>query len=188
MRVLHWSKKFTIGEKDKKQKESTLKGKRLRKSVSTISKLFKSTSLRSLKRSSSKNSGQNGSAVLLPLTIKLDSESSEKMRRLRPRSNTLCDRSEMRSILQQRFTQRIMERSIAAVILEAKQELQKEEKEARWSPKSTSVEEQEDVYVPCEFSSVLQHKRSLKKVKNFEEDFYMTMSWSSVKMKDFMKI
>ena len=176
MRVLHWSKKFTIGEKDKKQKESTLKGKRLRKSVSTISILFKSTSLRSLKRSSSKNSGQNGSAVLLPLTIKLDSESSEKMRRLRPRSNTLCDRSEMRSILQQRFTQRIMERSIAAVILEAKQELQKEEKEARWSPKSTSVEEQEDVYVPCEFSSVLQHKRSLKKVKNFEEDFYMTMS------------
>ena len=183
MRVLHWSKKFTIGEKDKinlekvkKHKESTHKGKRLRKSVSTISKLFAATPLRSLKRSSSKNnSRQHGSAVLLPLTIKLDSVSSDQMRRLRPRSQTLCDRSEMRSILQQRFTQRIMERSIAAVILEAKQELQREEKESMWSPQPPFVEEQEDVYVPCEFSSVLKQKSTLKKT-NQEEDFYMTMS------------
>ena len=177
MRVVHWSKKLTFGDKEKqkmklnKTKKDVTKTK-LRKSVSSISKFLYSTPLRSLRsHKSHKEIVTNDSPVLLPLTIRLDSVTSDQVTRLRPRSQTLCNRTELRNILQQRFTQRIMERSIAAVILEAKQELQQEANNNLET--LTEAVEPDDVYVPFEFND---KKMALADKMSFEEDFYMVMS------------
>ena len=175
MKVLSWSQKLSIGDrknivKMRKTKNSELKTQKktvLKKSVSSLSKFLSSTPLRSLRgRSwSSKCSVamDDTSPVLLPLTIRLD---TSNIAATRPRSHTLCaDKSELRSILQQRFTQRIMERSRAAVILEARHQLENE----------NTVEE--DVYVPCEFNNTASNRNVKRKVPTTEqEDFYMTMS------------
>ena len=99
------------------------------------------------------------SPVLLPLTIRLDTGA-----RPRPRATTLGQRSEMRSLLQQRFTQRIMERSRAAVILEARQEIERE----------SIDQEKEDVYVPFDFYAETMKRKSRERQLS-EEDLYMTM-------------
>ena len=178
MKVLSWSQKLSIGDsrnivKIRKTKSSELKSTKktgLKKSVSSLSKFLSSTPLRSLRgrswSSSSKCSvASDDSPVLLPLTIRLDTNIIAANRR-RPRSHTLCaDKSELRNILQQRFTQRIMERSMAAVILEARHQLEEE---------NTNPQEN-DVYVPCEFNRNAIHARQ-KLPKKEEEDAYMTMS------------
>ena len=172
MKVLSWSKKLSFSEKPKlrKTRSSQLKSNKksgLKKSVSSISRfLSSSTPLKSLKNRSKSSVASDDVPVLLPLTIKLENNISSSF--IRPRSQTLCDRSELRSILHQRFRQRIMERSMAAVILEARQQLEKE-------ISNQSSEENEDVYVPFDFN----HQR--RKVRgnipeSDEEDVYMTMS------------
>ena len=175
MKVLSWSQKLSIGDRNivkmRKTKNSELKTNNkkigLKKSVSSLSKFLSSSPLRSLRGRSWSSSSKcsvamdDCSPVLLPLTIRLDSRAA----RARPRSNTLCaDKSELRTILQQRLTQRIMERSRAAVILEARHQLERENINTG----------DEDVYVPCEFNRTT-FKRNVKKVE-IQEDFYMTMS------------
>ena len=118
---------------------------RLRKSVSSLSKLLPS----GLRRQRRTESG-----LLLPLRIKLDNPGS-----LRVRRDSVCDRSEIRLILQQRVTQRIRERSMEAVIMEARTQLQRETRD-------------QDVYVPLDFNK----EREMFKDSNLEEDLYMTMS------------
>ena len=118
---------------------------RLRKSVSSLSKLLPS----GLRRQRRTESG-----LLLPLRIKLDNPGS-----LRVRRDSVCDRSEIRLILQQRVTQRIRERSMEAVIREARTQLQRETRD-------------QDVYVPLDFNK----EREMFKDNNLEEDLYMTMS------------
>ena len=118
---------------------------RLRKSVSSLSKLLPS----GLRRQRRTESG-----LLLPLRIKLDNPGS-----LRVRRDSVCDRSEIRLILQQRVTQRIRERSMEAVIMEARTQLQRETRD-------------QDVYVPLDFNK----EREMFKDNNLEEDLYMTMS------------
>ena len=94
---------------------------------------------------------QNGYVII---RIKLDNPGS-----LRVRRDSMCDRSEIRLILQQRVTQRIRERSMEAVIMEARTQLQRETRD-------------QDVYVPLDFNK----EREMFKDNNLEEDLYMTMS------------
>ena len=74
----------------------------------------------------------------------------------------------MRSLLQQRFTQRIMERSRAAVILEARQEIEREQS------RDIVTQEKEDVYVPFYFHVDTTPRRPRERQPS-EEDLYMTM-------------
>ena len=172
MKVLSWSKKLSFSDKPKlrKTRSSQLKSSKksgLKKSVSSISRfLSSSTPLKSLKNRSKSSVASDDVPVLLPLTIKLENNISSPF--IRPRSQTLCDRSELRSILHQRFRQRIMERSMAAVILEARQQLEKE-------ISNQSSEENEDVYVPFDFN--LERRKVRENIpESDEEDVYMTMS------------
>ena len=178
MKVLSWSQKLSIVDKTvvkmRKTKNSKLKAHKrtgLRKSVSSLSKFLSSSPLRSLRGRSWSSSSKcsvamdDCSPVLLPLTIRID---PGNIAARRPRSNTLCaDKSELRTILQQRFTQRILERSRAAVILEARHQLENEINNTC----------EEDVYVPCEFNNTNRNVKKKKSIKEeLEEDFYMTMS------------
>ena len=177
MKVLSWSQKLSIGDKAivkmRKTKNSELKAHKktgLKKSVSSLSKFLSSSPLRSLRGRSWSSSSKcsvamdDCSPVLLPLTIGID---PGNIGARRPRSNTLCaDKSELRTILQQRFTQRILERSRAAVILEARHQLEKE----------TNNTCEEDVYVPCEFNNTARNVKRKSVKEELEEDFYMTMS------------
>ena len=73
----------------------------------------------------------------------------------------------MRSLLQQRFTQRILERSRANVILEARQEIESERNDP----------EIEDVYVTCDFHLQTPKRRTREtQTLTSEEDPYMTMN------------
>ena len=73
----------------------------------------------------------------------------------------------MRSLLQQRFTQRIIERSRANVILEAMQEIETESKDL----------EMEDIYVTCDFHlQTTKRRTSERQPLTSEEDPYMTMN------------
>ena len=171
MRVLSWSKKLSLSsERRKKCAGDSLKSVKsggrkspLRRSVSSLSRFLSSSSLPlSLRRPRARVIPDHESPVLLPLTIRLDTAS-----RPRPRATTLGQRSEMRSLLQQRFTQRIMERSRAAVILEARQEIERESRDV-----VTQDQEKEDVYVPFDFH--VETKRFTEKQPS-EEDLYMTM-------------
>ena len=173
MRVLSWSKKLSLSsDRHKKAAGDSLKSLKsgprkspLRRSVSSLSRFLSSSSLPlSLRRPRARVIPDHESPVLLPLTISLDTASL----RPRPRATTLGQRSEMRSLLQQRFTQRIIERSRAAVILEARQEIEREQS------RDIVTQEKEDVYVPFEFH-VEQTPRRPRKRQPLEEDLYMTM-------------
>ena len=182
MKVISWSKKLSLGKRQSvksttSKKVNILGAKRipLRKSVSSVSRFLSSTPLKLLRSNSkSKEVATHESPVLMPLTIRLDSDSSDKLVKIRPRSHTLCDRTELRNILHQRVTQRIMERSMAAVILEAKQELKKEHNNINNNDnvlRNNIVED--DVYVPFDFQA---EKKKHESITNSKEDFYMTMS------------
>ena len=145
MKVVSWTRKLSFTHSTSPTKT------RLRKSVTSLSRLL-SPALRRQRRRESK--------VLLPLRIKLDSPCEVVVR-----SNTTArdlDRSQIRLILQQRLSQRIRDRSRAAVIREARTQLARSEKV------------QEDVYVPFDFArerKIFSHNQ-----QGGEEELYMTMS------------
>ena len=159
MKVVSWSKKLSILKPQ--EKGSRRSGPLLRRSVSSISRLLRrhtSTSTTSTTNTSTKCS-------LLPLTIVTSGTAGS----YRSRAQT-WDRTEVRTILHQRLAQRIMERSMAALITEARHQLQAESSR----PASPDTE---DVYVPFDFSRErrrFQQKQRI--VEEEEEDFYMTMS------------
>ena len=101
--------------------------------------------------------------MLLPLRIKLDIP-CEFVVRSPP---TARDRSQIRLLLQQRVSQRIRDRSRAAVIREARTQL------------ARSENVQEDVYVPFDFTR--ERKLGCRHYSNHphqqkEEELYMAMS------------
>ena len=120
--------KFTFPEFDqelnvkaKRVQETPLKGKTpWRRGLSSISKVLLPTPKKVLKKTYVNQHYE--SPILLPLQIKQD-DFPERYQHLRPRSHTVCDRAELRSILNERLRQKIFEKSMAAVIMEAEREL-----------------------------------------------------------------
>ena len=158
MKVVSWSKKLSILKPQ--EKGSRRSGPLLRRSVSSISRLLRrhtSTSTTSTTNTSTKCS-------LLPLTIVTSGTAGS----YRSRAQT-WDRTEVRTILHQRLAQRIMERSMAALITEARHQLQAESSR----PASPDTE---DVYVPFDFSRERRRFQQKQRIVEEEEDFYMTMS------------
>ena len=153
MKVVSWTRKLSFSQSSNQSssQSSSPTRTRLRKSVSSLSRLL-SPSLRRQRRRESK--------VLLPLSIKLDCP-CEVVVRSPP---TARERSDIRLILQQRVSQRIRERSRAAVIREARTQLE------------TEMEVQEDVYVPLDFARERKLWRHSYSHQQEEEELYMTMS------------
>ena len=146
MKIVSWSRKLSFTQSTSQSTSPTKT--RLRKSVSSLSRLL-SPSLRKQRRKENK--------VLLPLRIKLDSP-CEVVVRNRPSTR---DRSQIRLILQERVSQRIRDRSMAAVIMEARTQLETENI-------------QEDVYVPFDFTR--ERKLFRNNTKGIGEELYMAMS------------
>ena len=136
MKVVSWTRKFSVS------KSTSPARTRLRKSVSSLTRLL-SPGLRRERR--------RESCVLLPLRITLE----------RPCELMVEDRSHIRLLLQQRVSQRLRDRSRAAVIREARSQLQ-----------TDNV--QEDVYVPFDFT--MERKLLRHNNQEQEEELYMTMS------------
>ena len=136
MKVVSWTRKFSVS------KSTSPARTRLRKSVSSLTRLL-SPGLRRERR--------RERCVLLPLRITLE----------RPCELVVEDRSHIRLLLQQRVSQRLRDRSRAAVIREARSQLQ-----------TDNV--QEDVYVPFDFT--MERKLLRHNIQELEEELYMTMS------------
>ena len=116
MKVVSWSKKLSILKPQ--EKGSRRSGPLLRRSVSSISRLLRRhTSTSTTSTTSTTNTSTKCS--LLPLTIVTRGTAGS----YRSRAQT-WDRTEVRTILHQRLAQRIMERSMAALITEARHQLQ----------------------------------------------------------------
>ena len=163
MKVVSWSKKLSILKPQ--EKGSRRSGPLLRRSVSSISRLLRRHTSTSTTSTTSTSSSTSTKCSLLPLTIVTSGTAGS----YRSRAQT-WDRTEVRTILHQRLAQRIMERSMAALITEARHQLQAESSR----PASPDTE---DVYVPFDFSRErrrFQQKQRI--VEEEEEDFYMTMS------------
>ena len=164
MKVVSWSKKLSILKPQ--EKGSRRSGPLLRRSVSSISRLLRRHTSTST-TSTSTTSTTSTKCSLLPLTIVTSGTAGS----YRSRAQT-WDRTEVRTILHQRLAQRIMERSMAALITEARHQLQAESSR----PASPDTE---DVYVPFDFSRErrrFQQKQRIVEEEEEEEDFYMTMS------------
>ena len=163
MKVVSWSKKLSIlkpQEKSRRRRSGPL----LRRSVSSISRLLRRHTSTSTSTTCT-TSTSSTKCSLLPLTIVTSGTAGS----YRSRAQT-WDRSEVRTILHQRLAQRIMERSMAALISEARHQLQAESSQP-------ASQDTEDVYVPFDFSRErrrFQQKQRI--VEEEEEDFYMTMS------------
>ena len=142
MKVVSWSKKLSILKPQ--EKGSRRSGPLLRRSVSSISRLLRRHTSTSSSTTSTTNTSTKCS--LLPLTIVTSGTAGS----YRSRAQT-WDRTEVRTILHQRLAQRIMERSMAALITEARHQLQAESSR----PASPDTE---DVYVPFDFSRVIESK------------------------------
>ena len=156
MKVVSWSKKLSIlkpQEKSRRRRSGPL----LRRSVSSISRLLR-------RHTSTSTSTTSTKCSLLPLTIVTSGTAGS----YRSRAQT-WDRSEVRTILHQRLAQRIMERSMAALITEARHQLQAESSQP-------ASQDTEDVYVPFDFSRERRHFQQKQRIVEEEEDFYMTMS------------
>ena len=143
MKVVTWTRRLSFPQSVSPTRS------RLRKSVSSLSKLLPS----GLRRQRRTESG-----LLLPLRITLDSPGQVRVRR-----DSLCHRAEIRLILQQRVSQRIRERSMAAVIREARTQLQRETAS-------------EDVYVPLDFVRERRTFQEREVQEEVEEELYITMS------------
>ena len=157
MKVVSWSKKLSIlkpQEKSRRRRSGPL----LRRSVSSISRLLRRHT------STTSNTSTSTKCSLLPLTIVTSGTAGS----YRSRAQT-WDRSEVRTILHQRLAQRIMERSMAALITEARHQLQAESSQP-------ASQDTEDVYVPFDFSRERRHFQQKQRIVEEEEDFYMTMS------------
>ena len=162
MKVVSWSKKLSILKPQEKSRRRS--GPLLRRSVSSISRLLRRHTSTSTSTTSN-TSTSSTKCSLLPLTIVTSGTAGS----YRSRAQT-WDRSEVRTILHQRLAQRIMERSMAALITEARHQLQAESSQP-------ASQDTEDVYVPFDFSRErrrFQQKQRI--VEEEEEDFYMTMS------------
>ena len=163
MKVVSWSKKLSIlkpQEKSRRRRSGPL----LRRSVSSISRLLRRHTSTSTSTTST-TSTSSTKCSLLPLTIVTSGTAGS----YRSRAQT-WDRSEVRTILHQRLAQRIMERSMAALITEARHQLQAESSQP-------ASQDTEDVYVPFDFSRERRHFQQKQRiVEEEEEDFYMTMS------------
>ena len=162
MKVVSWSKKLSIlkpQEKSRRRRSGPL----LRRSVSSISRLLRRHTSTS---SSTTSTTSTSKCSLLPLTIVTSGTAGS----YRSRAQT-WDRSEVRTILHQRLAQRIMERSMAALITEARHQLQAESSQP-------ASQDTEDVYVPFDFSRERRRFQQKQRIveKEEEEDFYMTMS------------
>ena len=163
MKVVSWSKKLSIlkpQEKSRRRRSGPL----LRRSVSSISRLLRRHTSTSTSTSTSTTSTSSTKCSLLPLTIVTSGTAGS----YRSRAQT-WDRSEVRTILHQRLAQRIMERSMAALITEARHQLQAESSQP-------ASQDTEDVYVPFDFSRERRHFQQKQRIVEEEEDFYMTMS------------
>ena len=158
MKVVSWSKKLSILKPQEKSRRRS--GPLLRRSVSSISRLLR----RHTSTSTSTTSTSSTKCSLLPLTIVTSGTAGS----YRSRAQT-WDRSEVRTILHQRLAQRIMERSMAALITEARHQLQAESSQP-------ASQDTEDVYVPFDFSRERRHFQQKQRIVEEEEDFYMTMS------------
>ena len=157
MKVVSWSKKLSILKPQEKSRRRS--GPLLRRSVSSISRL-----LRRHTSTTSTTSTSSTKCSLLPLTIVTSGTAGS----YRSRAQT-WDRSEVRTILHQRLAQRIMERSMAALITEARHQLQAESSQP-------ASQDTEDVYVPFDFSRERRRFQQKQRIVEEEEDFYMTMS------------
>ena len=160
MKVVSWSKKLSIlkpQEKSRRRRSGPL----LRRSVSSISRLLRRHT--STSTSSTSTTSTSTKCSLLPLTIVTSGTAGS----YRSRAQT-WDRSEVRTILHQRLAQRIMERSMAALITEARHQLQAESSQP-------ASQDTEDVYVPFDFSRERSRFQQKQRIVE-EEDFYMTMS------------
>ena len=146
MKVVSWTRKLSFSQSSSQSSSPTKT--RLRKRVSSLTRLL-SPSLRKQRRRESK--------VLLPLRIRLDSPCEVVVRS----HSTARERSQIRLILQQRVSQRIRDRSMAAVIREARTQLETENI-------------QEDVYVPFDFTRERELFRN--NTKGIGEELYMAMS------------
>ena len=163
MKVVSWSKKLSIlkpQEKSRRRRSGPL----LRRSVSSISRLLRRHTSTSTSTTSTSTSTTSTKCSLLPLTIVTSGTAGS----YRSRAQT-WDRSEVRTILHQRLAQRIMERSMAALITEARHQLQAESSQP-------ASQDTEDVYVPFDFSRERRHFQQKQRIVEEEEDFYMTMS------------
>ena len=158
MKVVSWSKKLSILKPQEKSRRRS--GPLLRRSVSSISRLLRRHTSTS---SSTTSTTSTSKCSLLPLTIVTSGTAGS----YRSRAQT-WDRSEVRTILHQRLAQRIMERSMAALITEARHQLQAESSQP-------ASQDTEDVYVPFDFSRERRHFQQKQRIVE-EEDFYMTMS------------
>ena len=162
MKVVSWSKKLSIlkpQEKSRRRRSGPL----LRRSVSSISRLLRRHTSTSTSTTSTSTSTTSTKCSLLPLTIVTSGTAGS----YRSRAQT-WDRSEVRTILHQRLAQRIMERSMAALITEARHQLQAESSQP-------ASQDTEDVYVPFDFSRERRRFQQKQRIVE-EEDFYMTMS------------
>ena len=164
MKVVSWSKKLSIlkpQEKSRRRRSGPL----LRRSVSSISRLLRRHTSTSTSTTSN-TSTSSTKCSLLPLTIVTSGTAGS----YRSRAQT-WDRSEVRTILHQRLAQRIMERSMAALITEARHQLQAESSQP-------ASQDTEDVYVPFDFSRERRRFQQKQRIveEEEEEDFYMTMS------------
>ena len=163
MKVVSWSKKLSILKPQEKSRRRS--GPLLRRSVSSISRLLRRhTSTSTSTTSTTSNTSTSTKCSLLPLTIVTSGTAGS----YRSRAQT-WDRSEVRTILHQRLAQRIMERSMAALITEARHQLQAESSQP-------ASQDTEDVYVPFDFSRERRRFQQKQRIVEEEEDFYMTMS------------
>ena len=161
MKVVSWSKKLSILKPQEKSRRRS--GPLLRRSVSSISRLLRRHTSTS---SSTTSTTSTSKCSLLPLTIVTSGTAGS----YRSRAQT-WDRSEVRTILHQRLAQRIMERSMAALITEARHQLQAESSQP-------ASQDTEDVYVPFDFSRERRRFQQKQRIveEEEEEDFYMAMS------------
>ena len=201
MKVKHWSRKLVVNKTDsfksykkdsivridfpqvvpspkvtlKQGQETPLKCRTpWKRGLYSISKVLHQKPKKLVKKAVSQTyvNHQYASPILLPLTIKSD-DFPERYQHLRRRSHTVCDRAELRSILNERLRQKIFEKSMAAVIREAERELFMENNN------------NESVYV--NFYREKRHDKSQRlssdnvgftKINECqEEDAYMTMSY-----------
>ena len=160
MKVVSWSKKLSILKPQEKSRRRS--GPLLRRSVSSISRLLRRHT--STSTSTTSTTSTSTKCSLLPLTIVTSGTAGS----YRSRAQT-WDRSEVRTILHQRLAQRIMERSMAALITEARHQLQAESSQP-------ASQDTEDVYVPFDFSRERRRFQQKQRIVEEEEDFYMTMS------------
>ena len=198
MKVISWSKKLVVNKADsvsssrkfekpnveqsEETKQKHLYQTPLRRGLHSISKVLHPNVKKTLKKTFSQKYVQESfeSPILMPLTIKLNSNVKEKHSNLRHRSKTICNRAEIRSMLHERLRQKMYENSMEAVILEAQQELFDENNNNDSIYVSFERERRTESLRTCmSMGSNFSHKnkRFEGNHEEEEEDTYMTMNF-----------